>query len=177
MDEDVPAGRARGRGGGDGPAWWVRQGTGCQEQGHGQRRHPRRPAAGGLTVGADPRGGGRGRSKKSNDEAEHPDERWMASYMDMITVLMCMFLVLFAMSTVDQQKYIALKNSLATGFGEVKSQKVDTASGTVVTTDEVKDGSGSPVDKSPAAPPTARQPRTRVSSAVVLKVAPPVFRA
>ena len=81
----------------------------------------RRPAAGGLTMSANPRGRGRGRAKKGgHDDAEHPDERWMASYMDMITVLMCMFLVLFAMSTVDQEKYIALKNSLATGFGEVE---------------------------------------------------------
>ena len=100
--------------------------------------------------------GGRSRNRKGgHGEAEHPDERWMASYMDMITVLMCMFLVLFAMSTVDQEKYIALKNSLATGFGEVKSQKVDTASGTVVTKDEVEDGSGYSVDKSQADHSTA----------------------
>ncbi|WP_144713343.1 flagellar motor protein MotB [Curtobacterium pusillum] len=106
-------------------------------------------------MSANPRGRGRGRAKKSHDEAEHPDERWMASYMDMITVLMCMFLVLFAMSTVDQEKYIALKNSLATGFGEVKSQKVDTASGTVVTKDQVEDGSGYSTDKSQADHSTA----------------------
>ncbi|GAA3338365.1 hypothetical protein GCM10017714_09250 [Curtobacterium pusillum] len=104
-------------------------------------------------MSANPRGRGRGRGGRKqggHDEAEHPDERWMASYMDMITVLMCMFLVLFAMSTVDQQKYIQLKNSLATGFGEVRSQKVDTASGTVVTKDQVEDGSGYSVDKSQA---------------------------
>jgi chemotaxis protein MotB len=106
-------------------------------------------------VSANPRGRGRGRAKKSHDEAEHPDERWMASYMDMITVLMCMFLVLFAMSTVDQQKYIQLKQSLATGFGEVDSQKIDTASGTVVTKDQVGDGSGYSTDKSQADHSTA----------------------
>ncbi|MDQ6754021.1 MAG: flagellar motor protein MotB, partial [Actinomycetota bacterium] len=49
----------------------------------------------------------------------HPDERWMASYMDMVTVLMCMFIVLYAMSTVDKTKFEVLKNSLATGFGVV----------------------------------------------------------
>jgi len=106
-------------------------------------------------VSANPRGRGRGRAKKSHDEAEHPDERWMASYMDMITVLMCMFLVLFAMSTVDQEKYIQLKQSLATGFGEVDSQKIDTASGTVVTKDQVEDGSGYSTDKSQADHSTA----------------------
>ncbi|PYY64613.1 MULTISPECIES: flagellar motor protein MotB [unclassified Curtobacterium] len=106
-------------------------------------------------MSANPRGRGRGRAKKSHDEAEHPDERWMASYMDMITVLMCMFLVLFAMSTVDQEKYIQLKQSLATGFGEVDSQKIDTASGTVVTKDQVEDGSGYSTDKSQADHSTA----------------------
>ncbi len=56
----------------------------------------------------------------------------MASYMDMVTVLMCMFIVLFAMSTVDANKFEKLRNSLATGFGAVASETVDTASGTVV---------------------------------------------
>ncbi|KTR51236.1 hypothetical protein C1N91_07630 [Curtobacterium sp. SGAir0471] len=107
-------------------------------------------------MSANPRGRGRGRKKGGHDEAEHPDERWMASYMDMITVLMCMFLVLFAMSSVDQEKYIALKNSLATGFGEVKSEKVDTASGTIVSKSQVtKDGKGYATDKSDADHSTA----------------------
>ncbi|ACL40941.1 OmpA/MotB domain protein [Pseudarthrobacter chlorophenolicus A6] len=70
-------------------------------------------------------------------EEEHVDERWMASYMDMVTVLMCMFIVLFAMSTVDQAKFDKLRNSLATGFGAVASQTADTASGTVVPPDQV----------------------------------------
>jgi chemotaxis protein MotB len=45
--------------------------------------------------------------------------RWMVSYMDMVTVLMCLFIVLFAMSAVDQNKYQELKASLAAGFGTV----------------------------------------------------------
>ena len=56
----------------------------------------------------------------------------MASYMDMVTVLMCMFIVLFAMSTVDQEKFDKLRNSLATGFGSAASVSADTATGTVV---------------------------------------------
>jgi chemotaxis protein MotB len=76
--------------------------------------------------------------RKSLEEAdEHPDERWMASYMDMVTVLMCMFIVLFAMSTVDQNKFEQLANSLATGFGSVESTEVDTAQGVVVRPDLV----------------------------------------
>ncbi|MGO4121308.1 OmpA/MotB family protein [Arthrobacter sp. YAF16] len=74
---------------------------------------------------------GRRRPRKK-PEAHHVDERWMASYMDMVTVLMCLFIVLYAMSTVDANKFEKLRNSLATGFGAVASETVDTASGTVV---------------------------------------------
>jgi chemotaxis protein MotB len=74
---------------------------------------------------------GRRRPRKKPEE-HHVDERWMASYMDMVTVLMCLFIVLYAMSTVDANKFEKLRNSLATGFGAVASQTVDTAEGTVV---------------------------------------------
>lgn len=75
---------------------------------------------------------GRGRRRHGEEEESHPDERWMASYMDMVTVLMCMFIVLFAMSSVDAGKFEQLRNSLATGFGAVEAGAVDTAEGTVV---------------------------------------------
>ena len=74
----------------------------------------------------------RPRRPLGEEEDEHPDERWMASYMDMVTVLMCMFIVLFAMSTVDAAKFQQLANSLATGFGVARTQTVDTAEGVVV---------------------------------------------
>ncbi len=77
------------------------------------------------------------RRKLVEDEDDHPDERWMASYMDMVTVLMCMFIVLFAMSTVDQKKYEQLANSLATGFGATDVGAIDTAEGIVVPEDMV----------------------------------------
>ena len=77
------------------------------------------------------------RRKLAEDEESHPDERWMASYMDMVTVLMCMFIVLFAMSTVDQKKFELLANSLATGFGSTDIGAVDTAEGVVVPEDLV----------------------------------------
>lgn len=82
--------------------------------------------------------GGR-RSRNTEHAEEHVDERWMASYMDMVTVLMCLFIVLFAMSTVDQDKFIELKNSLATGFGSTDVGKVDTAKGVVVPVEKVSD--------------------------------------
>lgn len=86
------------------------------------------------------------RRKMVEEEDVHPDERWMASYMDMVTVLMCMFIVLFAMSTVDQDKYEQLANSLATGFGAVNAGKVDTAEGVVVPADLVDNEGESPTE-------------------------------
>ncbi len=63
--------------------------------------------------------GGRGRGRRGGHEEEHVNhERWLVSYSDMITVLMALFIVLFAISQVDQEKYIALRSSLAEGFGE-----------------------------------------------------------
>ncbi|TFD03802.1 hypothetical protein E3T29_16945 [Cryobacterium sp. TMT1-66-1] len=86
------------------------------------------------------------RRKMVEEEDVHPDERWMASYMDMVTVLMCMFIVLFAMSTVDQDKYEQLANSLATGFGAVDAGKVDTAEGVVVPADLIDNQGESPTE-------------------------------
>lgn len=60
----------------------------------------------------------RRRRKKLDDEEHTNAERWAVSYSDMMTVLMGLFIVLFAISQVDQQKFTALRDSLATGFGQ-----------------------------------------------------------
>lgn len=44
-------------------------------------------------------------------------ERWTTSYMDMVTVMMCLFIVLYAISSVDQQKFEQLRDSLSVSFG------------------------------------------------------------
>jgi chemotaxis protein MotB len=60
--------------------------------------------------------------KKRQVEEEHENhERWLVTYADMLTLLMVLFVVLFAMSTVDQKKFNALKAGLAAGFGQTTS--------------------------------------------------------
>jgi chemotaxis protein MotB len=55
---------------------------------------------------------------RKHEEEEHVNhERWMVSYADMLTLLMVLFIVLFAISQVDQKKFDQLKNGLAGGFG------------------------------------------------------------
>lgn len=59
-----------------------------------------------------------GRRPKKHHEEEHVNhERWLVSYADMVTLLMCLFIVLFAISQVDKDKYAALTNGLQQGFG------------------------------------------------------------
>jgi chemotaxis protein MotB len=56
--------------------------------------------------------------KKHEEHEEHENhERWLVSYADMMTLLMVLFLVLFAMSQVDVTKFTKLKAGLAAGFG------------------------------------------------------------
>ena len=58
------------------------------------------------------RGGGR-RSSLHHEAAHENEERWLLTYADMITLLMTLFMVLFAISSVNTAKFEALKNSLA----------------------------------------------------------------
>lgn len=58
------------------------------------------------------------RKKRPEEEEEHENsERWMVSYADMVTLLMCLFIVMFAISQVDQRKFDALGSGLAASFG------------------------------------------------------------
>jgi len=62
------------------------------------------------------------RRKRQAEPEEHENhERWLISYADMVTLLMVLFIVMFAMSQVDQKKFNALKSGLAAGFGQSTS--------------------------------------------------------
>ena len=52
------------------------------------------------------------RVKKHEEEEHENHERWLVSFADMMTLLMVLFIVLFAMATVDVNKFDALKRSL-----------------------------------------------------------------
>ncbi len=61
---------------------------------------------------------GRPRRRRADDEEhEGNGERWLVSYGDMLTVLLGLFIVLYAMSQIDMQKFESLRASLAVGFG------------------------------------------------------------
>src|SRR5947207_12448232 len=52
-----------------------------------------------------------------HDEEHENHERWLITYADMLTLLMVLFIVLFAMSQVDKKKFAELAEGLASGFG------------------------------------------------------------
>ncbi len=57
--------------------------------------------------------------KKKAPEAEHAanHERWMISYADMLTLLLALFIVMFAISKVDQAKFIQFAQGASQAFG------------------------------------------------------------
>jgi chemotaxis protein MotB len=58
------------------------------------------------------------RRAKHHEEEEHENhERWLVTYADMLTVLMALFLVMYAMSVVDQTKAEQLAGSVREYFG------------------------------------------------------------
>ena len=60
---------------------------------------------------------GRKRAKKHEEEEHENHERWMVSYADMMTLLLVLFIVLYAMSQVDKAKFAALASGLNESFG------------------------------------------------------------
>jgi len=64
---------------------------------------------------------GRRRGGHAEEHEEGGAERWLVTYADMVTLLMVLFIILFSMSTVNEEKYQELKTGLAEGFGRSSS--------------------------------------------------------
>jgi len=55
---------------------------------------------------------------RHQEHEEHVNhERWLVTYADMLTLLMVLFIIMFAMSQIDAKKFSLLKEGLAMGFG------------------------------------------------------------
>ena len=53
------------------------------------------------------------RHKKHPPHEEHADETWLIPYADLLTLLLALFIVLFASSQVDQKKLSAMAASMS----------------------------------------------------------------
>lgn len=56
---------------------------------------------------------------------DHADEGWLLPYSDMMTLLLALFIVMFAVSSVDQAKFNAMMAAMYTAFGGTTSQGVE----------------------------------------------------
>lgn len=72
-----------------------------------------------LRAGDSPR-----RRGQDEDEAAVENERWLVTYADMLTVLMALFIVMFAISVADKEKFEALKSGVAAGAGLLTAGEV-----------------------------------------------------
>lgn len=56
------------------------------------------------------------RSRRRHDDEEHENhERWLITYADMITLLLALFMMLYAMSVLDLQKFQAFREAFNNG--------------------------------------------------------------
>src|SRR4051812_22813148 len=63
-------------------------------------------------------GGGKRRAKKHEEHEEHENhERWLVSGFDMMTLLFVLFVVLYAMSSIDLAKFTAFADGAREGAG------------------------------------------------------------
>jgi chemotaxis protein MotB len=56
------------------------------------------------------------RRKKHKHEDEHIDESWLVPYADLLTLVLALFIVLFAASSVDAQKFQKLASAFSSTF-------------------------------------------------------------
>ncbi|MFY4776786.1 flagellar motor protein MotB [Metabacillus sp. RGM 3146] len=54
--------------------------------------------------------------RKKKDHDEHMDESWLIPYADLLTLLLALFIVLFAMSSIDAQKFQLLSRAFNSTF-------------------------------------------------------------
>ncbi|TCS39154.1 chemotaxis protein MotB [Paucimonas lemoignei] len=63
-------------------------------------------------------------ARKKHEEEHENHERWLVSYADFITLLFAFFVVMYAISSVNEGKYRVLSNALGSAFGTGASVSV-----------------------------------------------------
>lgn len=58
------------------------------------------------------------RRRRTDDDEHENHERWLVSYADFITLLFAFFVVMYAISSVNEGKYRVLSQSLGNAFGQ-----------------------------------------------------------
>ncbi|MEH7307621.1 OmpA family protein [Neobacillus drentensis] len=66
------------------------------------------------------------RNKFDDEHEEHIDESWLIPYADILTLLLALFIVLFASSTVDKEKYESIMEAFKSEFTGTKIENTNT---------------------------------------------------
>ena len=109
---------------------------------------------------------------KKKEEFEKPQnaERWLLTYSDMITLLMVLFVVLYAQSKVEVTKFNALAESLSNAFNMPGVQSRDGEGGHSLSPTEAiltpPPGSGLSPKKSPKRDPFQEKARSTLASEI-----------
>jgi len=97
------------------------------------------------------------RRRRDRHEEEHADERWLLTYSDMVTLLMALFIIMWAISSVNISKFDQLRASLRAAF----SAKVLPNASSVLTGQRAAfDEQGSPIH--PVAEGQQKEPAFRM---------------
>ncbi|MHB1176021.1 MAG: flagellar motor protein MotD [Sulfuriferula sp.] len=62
-------------------------------------------------------------ARRKYEEEHENHERWLVSYADFITLLFAFFVVMYAISSVNESKYRVLSDSLGNAFGQTRTQQ------------------------------------------------------
>ena len=56
------------------------------------------------------------KKKRSEHHEEHADESWLLPYSDLLTLLLALFIVMYAMSAIDSQKFEQMRDAFSIAF-------------------------------------------------------------
>ncbi len=73
-------------------------------------------------------------AKRKQEDPPAGSPAWMATFSDLMNLLLCFFVLLFAMSTVDQEKFEELVASLSASFGIMEGGSASVIEGTLIST-------------------------------------------
>ena len=97
-------------------AWWLNPGNADRRPGrHRCRRQP-------AHYRRSPQGLSALMARRRREEEHENHERWLVSYADFITLLFAFFVVMYAISSVNEGKYKVLSNSLTNAFKNTTAQ-------------------------------------------------------
>lgn len=80
-------------------------------------------------------------ARRKEEQSSTGSPAWMATFSDLMNLLLCFFVLLFAMSTIDEDKFEELVASLSASFGVLDGGSTSVIEGTLISAgvDELND--------------------------------------